>query len=149
MKTYHYSSLKTPVGYEQASQYAHIFFLLQLTNPLQYTTQTEKADLDFHHLHIRLFSPDTMHDPQQLEQWPPTSTCYQTSILLQLVMMLSSPEGTMPCDELSLSPSLCIDLVCVPATRQCVEEEKVLTTATPISSKNLWLLDSWNYRCYF
>lgn len=47
-----------------------------------------------------------MHDPQQLEQWPPTSTCYQTSILLQLVMMLSSPEGTMPCDELSLSPSL-------------------------------------------
>lgn len=51
-----------------------------------------------------------MHDPQQLEQWPPTSTCYQTSILLQLVMMLSSPEGTMPCDELSLSLPLSLSL---------------------------------------
>lgn len=40
---------------------------------------------------------------------PPTSTSYQTSILLQPVMF-SSPERTMPGDELSLYPSLSVSL---------------------------------------
>lgn len=63
-----------------------------------------------------------MHDPQQLEQWPPTSTCYQTSILLQLVMMLSSPEGqclAMNSHSLPLSLSLYWSCLCTSNKAVC------------------------------